>query len=1540
MPENAEKQHDPDATIPMAAPVPTAGAKESPDLPLPEELTLLLPHGNYSVDGFLGQGGMGAVYKGTQVRLQRKVAIKIMRRDQGKDHGFEERFRREALALAQLNHPNIVNVIDYGEAGPDYLYIVMEFVDGTDLVGVIRSGQMTQETALKLLPQICDALQFAHDNGIVHRDIKPANILLTRDGRIKMADFGLAKRFDVNSTFQTQAGAGMGTPDYAAPEQFDPNGNVDHRADIYALGVMIYQMVTGQLPRGAWKPPSEKADVDAHWDKIVSHALQTDPSDRYASVSEIKTDISSILLPISGQGGVVGNEVSRKSGFSGKLGGSTTALTQAGGRSVTVVQAPVPPRSKKPLLFGLAGALMIAAGGYFAWDKFAAEVRPISVTNPVASAAPALPAPIRLWDAADKLRKQPGVSWEDDALRLDNVEVARVFPLVQRVAVKTSIRVTPDTEAVKLCLKQRSRDEGTYFLYVDFANANLALLIAGQDKQRHLKSWNMPRQYRPGEWLPVELRVVDGEISVSLEGKLLGTVRDSALSDFTALTLSGKPYAHFRDIEVAPLDPSWTNWPPAPSIPVTVTIAETVQRPVPKPAAWVDATAQVRDAVVQAGAGAVQGDWLALSKPNYLTRMLDRKILRNAVVRMSFKGVAGMALRTSPTDFSYQCVLNSDRTLGLFSFDGLALTRVHFNKRVKLEPDFDLLAEHELVMAVEEDLISVWLDGRLMLSQRDSHIAQGQITVIFQAAGSDDSLHPHVKKVEYADLGGTPAVPASQSAVSRTWQAPTPTVAADTEWTNLIPHIKPERDVIRGDWTVDEKGLTAKRAEWAFCNIPVQDPGTDYDLRYKVTRGEGTPLAMFFAFRKGNTGAYTAVDYSGGGELFADRLRWVSVEDRTDLDRNAPSYPKAKRQEWLPRDKLCTVLLQVREKEVIVSINDEEVLRWPTNWANTQQHGRWAFPMFQGINGLPIFGVGIYDCEAVFHSIEMRRVGEAVAPTAPIGEPGSIPHLLTSPDYEWSAPVNLGPLVNSPALEVGTWVSPDGLGLIFGSKREGDGELFESRRINVDAPWSKPALVFSSVEPGIQEHPWLSEDGLSLYYHSTTGPGHQTGAVPTGDIFLRERAAAGQPWSPPVNLGPNVNQPGWDSAPRLSKDELSLLFTTVRAGGQGIWDIWRCRRKSRQDSFGPPENLGPGLNTFEAENHAMIAADNRTILFLRGIPNLTSSRLLMATPDAKGQYQATALDFPVIGKLSNPWLSADGRTLWFAWNGPGSVGDMDLWEIRRVPKAKKNPSAPSKTSASSAAATKDTPFENTLGMKFVPVPITGGPADGKRVLFSVWETRVQDYEAFVKETKCEWRPVQFRQGTDHPAMNVSWEDAQAFCLWLTKREQKNAQLGPQDRYRLPTDHEWSCAVGIGAREDARALPQAKDQLIGDAFPWGREWPPAGRENYAGEELLGLKLTEVYPFITPISGHKDGFMETAPVGSFQANANGLYDLGGNAWEWCEDWFDKTQEARVLRGAAWAHFDRLNLLSSKRSRGRIGMTLPPFIGFRCVLESYPE
>ena len=341
-----------DATIPVLRPKSAQASTPQIEIPLPDELTALLPHGAYVVESFVGHGGMGAVYKGTQVRLKRPVAIKIMRRDVGQDHDFEARFEREAQAMGRLNHPNIVSVIDYGEAGPEYLYIVMEVVVGADLMDVIRTGRMTQEMALALLPQICDALQFAHDHGIVHRDIKPSNIMLTRDGRIKIADFGLAKRHDSDGEFQTQTGTGMGTPDYAAPEQFDPNAQIDHRADIYALGVMIYQMITGKLPRGVWKPPSQRAEIHPQWDDIVSHAMQADPKDRYQSAMEVKTDVSNIPLPKGGADG---------------LPSVVEAPAATGHARAALARASTPPKSRAQLLIGIVtGVIALAVGAFIA----------------------------------------------------------------------------------------------------------------------------------------------------------------------------------------------------------------------------------------------------------------------------------------------------------------------------------------------------------------------------------------------------------------------------------------------------------------------------------------------------------------------------------------------------------------------------------------------------------------------------------------------------------------------------------------------------------------------------------------------------------------------------------------------------------------------------------------------------------------------------------------------------------------------------------------------------------------------------------------------------------------------------------------------------------------------------------------------------------------------------------------------------------------------------------------------------------------------
>jgi serine/threonine protein kinase len=264
------------------------------ELPYAEELQALLG-GSYVVESFLGQGGMGAVYKGLQMPLKRPVAIKILRRKgQVDDFGFEERFKREAYAMAGLTHPNIVQVYDCGDAGENFLFISMELVEGGDLSDSIKERKITPDVALRLIPQICDGLQAAHERGIVHRDIKPANIFLTKDGRAKVADFGLAKKFDAQSTFVTKTGLGMGTPDYAAPEQYEGIPDIDHRADIYALGVMMYQMLTGALPRGNYKPASQRVGTDPRIDAIIGKAMENDRADRFQSAAEIKAALAAM----------------------------------------------------------------------------------------------------------------------------------------------------------------------------------------------------------------------------------------------------------------------------------------------------------------------------------------------------------------------------------------------------------------------------------------------------------------------------------------------------------------------------------------------------------------------------------------------------------------------------------------------------------------------------------------------------------------------------------------------------------------------------------------------------------------------------------------------------------------------------------------------------------------------------------------------------------------------------------------------------------------------------------------------------------------------------------------------------------------------------------------------------------------------------------------------------------------------------------------------------------------------------------------------
>ena len=242
------------------------------------------------------------------------------------------------------------------------------------------------------------------------------------------------------------------------------------------------------------------------------------------------------------------------------------------------------------------------------------------------------------------------------------------------------------------------------------------------------------------------------------------------------------------------------------------------------------------------------------------------------------------------------------------------------------------------------------------------------------------------------------------------------------------------------------------------------------------------------------------------------------------------------------------------------------------------------------------------------------------------------------------------------------------------------------------------------------------------------------------------------------------------------------------------------------------------------------------------------------------------------------------------------------------------------------------------------------------MLFSVWDTRVQDFEAFVADTDynatggmwssgkdgfkqrgATWREPGFRQGPTHPVVGVSWNDAKEFCKWLTKRERIAGEL-PKDReYRLPKDEEWSVAVGL--KIEVGSTPEEKSGKIA-LYPWDipqkrdKSWPPPkGAGNYAGEEAKNEDWPSGWPII---EGYNDGYPRTSPVGSFSANQFGLHDMGGNVWQWCEDWYNAQTQYRVLRGASWGDYYPGYLLASYRLNDFPGYRFD-YIGFRCVVAA---
>ena len=269
-----------------ASAIPTSATHRKWDAPSPERIQRELPR--FEVIALLGRGGMGAVYRCRALDSGEEVAVKVLPREVGEGEvRFITRFQREASIMASLDHPAIVKVFESGETPGGLLYFTMEHVDGENVAAMIRTaGRLPQDQAVFIITTVCEAMVFAHAAGLVHRDIKPSNIMVDRRGRVKIADFGLAKSNDLEAL--TRSGLTVGTPEFVAPECYVRGIEVDGRADVYSAGVTLYQMLTGAIPRGAFRPPGSLVKgLLPGLDDVVHKALRVDRERRFQTAEEM-----------------------------------------------------------------------------------------------------------------------------------------------------------------------------------------------------------------------------------------------------------------------------------------------------------------------------------------------------------------------------------------------------------------------------------------------------------------------------------------------------------------------------------------------------------------------------------------------------------------------------------------------------------------------------------------------------------------------------------------------------------------------------------------------------------------------------------------------------------------------------------------------------------------------------------------------------------------------------------------------------------------------------------------------------------------------------------------------------------------------------------------------------------------------------------------------------------------------------------------------------------------------------------------------------
>ncbi len=1255
--------------------------------PSAEELQKLLPQ--YEISRLLGRGGMGAVYQGRQISLDRSVAIKILSSQlEEASAGFAERFKNEARAMAKLSHPGIVSVHDSGGTGDGLLYIVMEFIEGTDVHKMIAaSGRLHTEHAIAITAHVCDALQYAHDRDIIHRDIKPANVMVGYDGAVKVADFGLAKINKAGETAGlTQSGMAMGTLHYMAPEALVLGSSVDHRADVYAVGVMLYHMLVGKVPHGMFELPSQQVPgLDPRFDGIIARAMREDRDQRYQNARDLRAALDAILTqPVVKADPEAAKAIpaalptaARPKRPSGQV------YSPPGAQPPRQPQAGTPVKKKSPVTAWVLSFVLITAlgtGAFLAFKKTA----PRSGGTPAAGSSPSA---------------TPGSAPPASA------PAAGVPPLPV----------------------QAKKDE----LWTPFL-----------DK---------PEDFGPNA--PLELR--DGWVTRK-EGAISGTMATSP---------------------------------------------------------------EIRD-------GAIRADCIGPG---------CRLILR-------YGGKFYYSLTRTTT------------TLELFRNSDLDTPKITPLQKVSvpvLGPEEPFTLELRAVGSV----ITGSLNGKELLRAEDSRYTVGRMGIALLTPESK------ARKIALLILDGSPESGGTPLAGSS--PAPATGIKIDDAFMKA--------NVLGTSWrthyTNDSRHDTLEFKSTGNEVVKTASVGGQQQGRWSIGE-DGTVLKVDTL---DGSGFYFLITFTSGGTAGVQFVKvktpsMVGSMSKMDVPAPVPVPPApgvaaTPSGQQAPAGAFLGVWRQVlpvvagQNFEVQLFAGQKAVFTGGKQVQGTwrleagvlkiawENGSRYEFPS-AGTASTGILEGARMDREGMSVPLRLEKRGAATTPADTFNghRYQFVPGLFTWEEARTKAGSMGGHLATITAGEEDAWV----VKTIASKLTQGQMFWIGARQEKPDQPWR-----------------WVTGEDFSYTQWAAGEPNNAQAKTAKG--------------TPPFLLAYTVSdRSGWNDL-----SESDPRWRGLMKGCLVEWDD-------------PPPAASPPLPVAGAS--VWIDTKGRTLVarFVR----LEGGNVLL---EISGSVRPVAMN---------------------------TLSEESQRQARELQAAAPSPAA------SIPPATKDQPYVNSLGMKFVPVPET-------TLLFCIHETRYKDYAAYAAEVPgvdAGWKDqsadgfTPTGQTEDHPVVRVSWEDARKFCAWLSQKD-------PGCVYRLPTDAEWSMAVGVGRDEQWRADTTPATVFTNpSAFPWGDQWPPPkGSGNYSDESrharAPGFNST------VWLHGYDDGFPTTAPVMSCTPSNLGLYDMGGNVWEWVEDWYDSGQKERVLRGGSWSTFNgRDTLLSSSRSSG-----IPGFRGhsrgFRCVLVRPP-